>query len=475
MQSQELVPAWASPLAALPAPPQHAPGLSLSQLLAILRAWWRKGLIITASTVVLAGLATLVMPKTYTSTATLMVNWEINDPLGGREFPAGLLGNYVATQVELLGSPAVLREVVNRLKLTQRKDYAGGFKGDPAQLRDFIARQMAKKLVVTQGQYGSQLINVTYSARNAADAAAITNAVVDVYREQLHQRQAGPAEEHAQRYGEELKALKEKVDHAQQVVTKFRQDNQLVEIQVKADIESSTLNELEHRLLEAQNARRAAESRLASDQSVSPTVLNSQLVQTLKTRLAQLESQRAELRNTLGMRHPQMQEIQSQIATTKKTLDDEIGKYASGANGELVSAKELEGKLTKAVQEQRSKTLQVRSLQDEGAKYVLELESAQSSYKKALDGYDQVLIEATGRYTAISVVNRATPPLRPSKPNLMMNLALGLLLGLGLGVAGPLAYELMTRRVRCRDDLERDYGIPVLAEFEPVPALRALA
>ena len=34
---------------------------------------------------------------------------------------------------------------------------------------------------------------------------------------------------------------------------------------------------------------------------------------------------------------------------------------------------------------------------------------------------------------------------------------------LGLGI--PLGYELLNRRVRCRDDLERHHGIPVLVEF----------
>jgi hypothetical protein len=44
--------------------------------------------------------------------------------------------------------------------------------------------------------------------------------------------------------------------------------------------------------------------------------------------------------------------------------------------------------------------------------------------------------------------------------------------GLGLGVGVPLAYGLIfARRLRCRDDVERDFGIAVLAQLEAVPAL----
>jgi len=47
-----------------------------------------------------------------------------------------------------------------------------------------------------------------------------------------------------------------------------------------------------------------------------------------------------------------------------------------------------------------------------------------------------------------------------------------LALGLGLGVGAPLGYGLLVaRRLRCRDDVERDFGIAVLAQLESVPTL----
>jgi succinoglycan biosynthesis transport protein ExoP len=44
-------------------------------------------------------------------------------------------------------------------------------------------------------------------------------------------------------------------------------------------------------------------------------------------------------------------------------------------------------------------------------------------------------------------------------------------MSLVLGLAAPLGYELLlNRRLRCRDDLERHFGIPVLAQFGPLPS-----
>jgi hypothetical protein len=43
--------------------------------------------------------------------------------------------------------------------------------------------------------------------------------------------------------------------------------------------------------------------------------------------------------------------------------------------------------------------------------------------------------------------------------------------GMGLGLLIPLLYELlMNRRLRCRDDIERSFGVPVLMEFNPILA-----
>ena len=44
--------------------------------------------------------------------------------------------------------------------------------------------------------------------------------------------------------------------------------------------------------------------------------------------------------------------------------------------------------------------------------------------------------------------------------------------GLGLGLVLPTLYELFfQRRVRCADDLERAFAIPVLVELSEIPSL----
>jgi uncharacterized protein involved in exopolysaccharide biosynthesis len=136
---------------------------------------------------------------------------------------------------------------------------------------------------------------------------------------------------------------------------------------------------------------------------------------------------------------------------------------------QLARARDLESKYRTAFETERKRLLERRAVQDQSAKLVLELQSAQATYKRALDGYDQIVFASAGNYTDVSLVSRADPPVKAEKPNKLKLLLVAIVMSLGLGVAGPFAYELfLNRRLRCRDDLERHFGIPVLAQLDPI-------
>jgi uncharacterized protein involved in exopolysaccharide biosynthesis len=329
---------------------------------------------------------------------------------------------------------------------------------------------LAKDLEIEQGRFGSQLIYITASARDPVLAAKIANAVADTYLAQQRQRLSGPASDRAKNYAQELAELKQKVSVAQDQVTAFRQRTGVTDAETQANnVEADLLTSLEQRYQEAQNRRRAAEVAAGSDQTSSTAVLGSELIQKLKAQLDEQNTQLAQLRATMGSAHPKVIELENQIAATRRSLANETASYANYASSELSAARELEKKLAAAVEVQRQKVLGVRKLQDEGTKYMLELESAQSVYKRALDGYDQIMFASDEHATNINFISRAVPALKATKPNKIKLMLMGVIAGLLIGVAAPFVYEfLFNRRVRCRDDFERAFGVPVLSEFDAI-------
>jgi uncharacterized protein involved in exopolysaccharide biosynthesis len=241
-----------------------------------------------------------------------------------------------------------------------------------------------------------------------------------------------------------------------------------VEIEGDTDVDAQLLATLEQRYQEAQNTRRAAEVRESVNQVTGDELATSPLIEELKAKLAAERAELAQMRTTLGSQHPRMIEQRSQIAATQDAISREQAALSKGNVADLSQARQLEEKFAAATTEQRRKLIDIRGNQAEGAKLLLELESARSVYKRALDGYDQIKAAAGGKYSNVSLLAEATVPVKATRPNKLRLLALAAFLSLGAGFAGPFLYELMfNRRVRCADDVERDLGIPVLVEFDP--------
>jgi uncharacterized protein involved in exopolysaccharide biosynthesis len=445
------------------------PGLSMAQIASIVWAHRKLTFLIVLAVLSCTVLVMALWPRTYTATASLMVNYEVSDPLNGKELPVGQLGSYISTQVELMQTPEVVLSVVDRLKLTENPDHARGYKGETGTLQEWVAAKVSKRLSIYQSQRGSQLIYVTYSANDPRAAAQVANAVVDVYKEQDNARSTGPLAERAKRYSQQLGDLKSKVDQAQAQVTAFHQRNGLIDEGNKSNVDVSLLAALDERLLVAQNARRIAELRAAEDPSVSDQVLASTQAISLKAQLATQEQRLAQLNRLYTPLYPDIAEAQQQVEATRRALASTVKSYSDNASAGLGTARQIETGLQRVAQDHRARVLAKGQLQDESAKISLELESAQAVYKRALDGYDQIMFAAGRHPTNVNVVSRATPPLSASNPRVLAGYLLGIGAAFLLGLGIPLVMELFNRRVRCRDDLERHLGIPVLVEFGRLP------
>lgn len=445
--------AYAAPVLSLEQVAQ--PGMSIAQIWALVKANWKISLAIFGALLLLSAIVIRLLPKTYTATAAVILNYEVYDPVAGREYPLGLLASHVATQVEIIQGPQVLGTVIDKLDLTKNDDFTSGYGGDGSDLREWVMESLRNRLEVRPSWNGGQIIYIKASTRGPAEAAAIANAVADTYLNQQVRRLNAPASEQANLYASQMDELRARVTRAQERITKFRRDTGVVEIDSigSIDIDMQSLANLEQRYIEAQNLRRAAEVQQVGNRAAA------------SEKSAELRGELAQLQTTLGPQHPQVQELRSRIGALE-------GSMVQKANVDLAAARDLEEKLAKAVDEQRGKLIGVRGNQAEGAKLLLELQSAMAVYKRALDGFDQISAAANSQYSNVSLLTRAEVPVKAAKPRKLKYLAFAALLSLGIGLLGPILYELLfRRRVRCADDVERDLGLPVLAEFDDLNAV----
>lgn len=467
------------------------PEPSLGRLLRTL--WRRRGIVagVLLPGLALTGLALLLWPRTYTATAALVVNYEVTDPLNGKELPVGQVSSYIATQVELLQTPAVLRAVARKLALTGADDAsvanvasipnianaadpaASAPPGGDGTRIDRAAMQVARALQIVPSPRGSQMIYVSYSARQPALAAAGANAVVDFYKAQDAERAAGPPGDRLRRHGEELAALKAKVDAAQQAATRFQQRNGLIDDGTRTDVDLLRLASLDERLLAARHARQAAELQAAQDPSTSDGVMASTQAQTFKAQLGVAELRLAQLQRHYTPAHPDVREAHVQVDEARAALAAVIRSYRDNASASRQVAQRLEQGLQRESAEQRGQVLARSRLQDEAAAYRLEVASALAVYQRALDGEDQIRFASTGGRSNVSIVSRATAPLQASHPRLLVGLVMGATASLLLAMAVAVLWDRAYPRIGDREEVEREFGPPhdvaVLGEFGRVP------
>jgi uncharacterized protein involved in exopolysaccharide biosynthesis len=379
-----------------------------------------------------------------------------------------MLGSYIATQTELMQGTEVIDAVVERLRLAERPEFLQGFRGEPATLREWLATQLRKNIDIEQGRAGSQLIFVNAWARSPVIAADVANAIADVYTEQHFRTMTGPANDRAKRYTQDLADLKAKVARAQDALTHLRQSTGNIDFDARTDTESGLLVNLEHRLLEAQDAQRAAEARVAAGPVLTGSTRASDLVRSLRGEGAALGAKLSTLQTTLGPNHPQLVELRSQIAANSQALDAALRADLGVAQTDLVAARREVVELQATLRQQRGKILQNGVVRDEASKLQLELESAQSVYKRAIEGYNGIMFASSGEDSNMKFISRARPPTDPEKRKTATIFLGGVVGGVLIALAACFGYEMTRRRIRCRDDIERGFGFPVLAEF---PAL----
>src|SRR3954466_1160041 len=132
--------------------------MSFSQFLLILRARFWILLATLSVTVMVAVLFSLLLPKTYKATSSLLLNYKGLDPVTGLTMSGLLLPGYMATQIDIISSKNVALRVVDSLHLATSpaviQQFNEGTNGQGT-VRDWLADLLLKKLEIVPSRESS--------------------------------------------------------------------------------------------------------------------------------------------------------------------------------------------------------------------------------------------------------------------------------------------------------------------------------
>lgn len=444
----------------------HFPvGLTLNQLGAMLKFRLPTIFLVTLVTMIATATAVLLIPKTYTSSAELFIEYRVNDPISGRQFPAMLDESYLLTQVDIIRSNEVIDRVIDTLRLM---DKPGAEKS-----RQLLRERLSKNIEI-QLRRSSRIVELQYSDLSSEGARDFLDALIKAYMDINVEISVAPARARLEQYNAQLKLLREEIDGIQNKLTEYQQKAQIVDTDERLDNRSRQLGELSTKQLLLRTQRQEFEARMrALDVMINsgnevpevPEIAQQPRVAELKLRLSDLERRIGDLSATYGKMHPKLVALQDERAVLVERLKREAKAALQGIRLEGMRLADQERALGRSMDEQQRSVLEAKRHRDVISSYQRQLESAQRVYNTAVAKYDEILMLGTVNGTSLSVLRKAEAPLKHAKPQITKSVLMSILVGLVLGLGLSFLLEIAVRRLRCLEDMERGLGLRLFGQI----------
>jgi chain length determinant protein EpsF len=448
--------------------------MSLKQYLRIV--WARKWLVLAVfALVAAAGVAvTLLMPKQYMASSSLIVEVRI-DPALGALAPALAQPSYLATQVEVLKSERVAARVVKMLGVERSASAVQQWREDTnakIPLDRYFANLLQKGLGVEPSN-GSNVLNIYFSSPDPIFAQAAANSFAQAYMDISVELRVAPARQSAAFLDEQTKVLRTNLEEAQDRLSKYQQEKGIVVSDERLDQESARYNALVTQLAMAQTEQVEASTRQRNTGTeTSPDVLSSGAVQGLKAQLAASETKLSEMSAILGRNHPSRIQLEAQIKELRDQIAAETRRVSGGARTVNRGSEQKIAELQAMVAQQKQRLLSMRADRDQIAVYLRDVDTAQRAYDAVSSRVGQLTLESQNNQANTRLLSPAVEPLTPSRPKLLNGVLASLIAGLVAAIAAALALELLDRRVRDPEDLLAIAGVPVVGVLRPATSRR---
>ena len=370
--------------------------------------------------------------------------------------------DFYNTQFKILRSKGLGEKVVARLKLTDREPFKST--SDPATLfMDSVGVEPVPE---------SRLVSVTVTHRDPAEAALWANTLADVYIDQTLAQRVDAARKAYDWLQDRIQATQKGMRVAQEKLSESYQKLDLFVPDGSASAVSTTIGKLNEDFVQAQARRivieaalkQAAEMQKAGGELDSlPQVASDPVVNGFNTQIAGLSVELGRLGEKFKEGHPEVQKVRAQLEQLKKARRARALQILDGLEAEYAQLRKRESELRAAIDAQKAQAASESRKATELEARKKEADSAKSLYEVLLQKLNETDIAASIRTNNVSVVDRASAPQYPVRPQKRRVAGIGLLLGLAAGLALVLARDYFANTIRDAEEIERYLHLDLLA------------
>jgi len=327
---------------------------------------------------------------------------------------------------------------------------------------------------------GSRLVDITFDSQDQAFAAQGANALMEEYVDQNLEAKLGATENMLQWLGKELATQQTKVEESERALAEYRDKQNAMSLDDKQNIVGSRLNQLNDAYTKAKLERVQKETQynqikslLTSGAPISadslPVTVQTTDIQLLKSRLAELQQNKAQLSNTYGEKHPRIVAVNSQIGetqtqlnlATQQALQKIKNEFDSAILAERTYAQNLEAAKADATDLSR-KSIGYNVMEREA-------KSNRTIYESLLQKEKELRVSSNSRSNNVRVVDRAEIPKAPLAPTGRRTWLTSIAIGLVLAIAVAFGLDYMNDTIKTPEDVTRRLKLPFLGL---VPSVR---
>ena len=431
--------------------------VDLRELAGHLARRWRLIAACVAAALLLAFGYLLVAPAQYLAITSLIIDPQANGSLtadtGYARNPPDI--SVVENQIKLVTADNVLRRVVDRENLISDPEFGPQPPGLLARLFALIGRSSQastdpmtaaigtlREHVFTRRSERTFVLDLGVYARDAKKSAHLTDALAQAFIDDQTAARVAIARQQSDEIKTRLANLKGQIEAAETRVEQYKKEHNIFDNDGKP-LSTQQLTDSERDLAQAHIKVVDAKARLdqvrasmtaGRDPAALPEALRSPAIERIKAQIAELARQQANLRTTLGPRHPALLESENQMREARALLQTELTRIADGARNDYDIAVANEAALQKRLSETRAKTSDVNEAMVKMRELQRDVEVSHAIYDRFLKASGFVASDQLDTPTA-RVFSAAVVPTRVESPKRLAVLSIALAAGLGLGLA----------------------------------------
>ncbi len=435
--------------------------------------WERKWVLLTAVVVGMTGTWLWLSKQTpvYRASARILIEPDTVKILNIQEFVNSDIRDWdivgaINTQVRILQSRPLAEQVVKALQLDKNPEFLPGA-GTNA---DFASVVQAG--VTAQPQRDApRIVDVSFEHVNPRVAALVANGVVQEFIRQNVAQKMSASTEALNWLREQLDEIKPRLEKSEAALQDYREKLQAISLEENQNIVTEKLKALSSALTKAQTDRLAAEIewnqieaqlKAGQDPATIPAIAADKTVEVFRQQLAEKQLALVVLRQRYKEKWPavitakaELEEVQEKL---KKACDDAI----QAVKGRYLTAKAKEESLQQALREQEQTAIALDRKLTEYNLLKRNAEIDRQLYNTILTRMKEASVAGKMEKNNIRLVEPATPPAAPYKPDRRRILGMGVLFSLGIGIGLCLLVHTYDDRVKTHEDIEM-YGVPLLS------------